>query len=377
MTLLEYTVNPSVWQGLWLLLVAVLWIGYFFLEGFDYGVGMLIGFFTKDEKERRLLVNTIGPVWDGNEVWLLTAGGAMFAAFPGWYATLFSALYLPLLLVLLGLILRGVAFEYRGKRPEASWRRNWDLAAAVGSFLPALVFGVGFANLLGGLKLDGMVSKINGAMVPLLAGDFVERFFMLFMPFALIGGLLFVALFLTHGAIFAALKTKGSIHDRLEAFAVKSGIVTVALLVIFVLWGNLHPMLPGQSGLFRTLAWVVGIGSIALVAAAVWLAKQGREGVAFICTGLGTALLTVMFFLHFYPGLGFDNTLTVAKGVPLDLTTASSSPLTLTIMTVAAVCLVPVVLVYQAWSYKVFARRLSTDNIPDDVPVPVGAGASE
>ena len=375
MTPLEYTVAPSVLQAVWLLLVAVLWIGYFFLEGFDYGVGMLLGFFTKDEKERRLLVNTIGPVWDGNEVWLLTAGGAMFAAFPGWYATLFSALYLPLLLVLLGLILRGVAFEYRGKQPHQAWKRRWDLAAAVGSFLPALVFGVGFANLLGGLVLEPRKTGL-GTTVPLLAGDFVQRFFMLFLPFALLGGVLFVALFLTHGAVFAALKTKGDIHARLERFAVKSGLVTVVLLLVFVVWGNLHPVLPGQSGALRSVAWVVGLLSVVLVGAAVYLARLGREGWAFLGTGLGTVLLVVMFFCHFYPGLGFDNTATVPAGVPLDLTTASSSPLTLTIMTVAAGCLVPVVLLYQAWAYKVFARRLSTANIPDEIHQPADAGVA-
>ncbi|HPZ48423.1 MAG TPA: cytochrome d ubiquinol oxidase subunit II [Propionibacteriaceae bacterium] len=375
MTLLEYTVNPSIWQGLWLVLVAVLWMGYFLLEGFDYGVGMLLGFFTKDEKEKRLLVNTIGPVWDGNEVWLLTAGGAIFAAFSGWYATLFSALYLPLLLVLVGLILRGVAFEYRGKQTDPTWRRRWDLAAAIGSFIPSLVFGVGFANLLGGLKLEAVTSNLSGNLVPLLAGDFVQRFFMLFLPFALLGGVLFVSLFLTHGAIFAALKTKGDFHDRVEAFAVKSGFVTVPLLAIFVVWANLHPMLPGQTSVLRTVAWVVGVLSLALVAGAVFLAKQTRDKLAFVCSSLGVLLLTVMFFCHFYPGLGFDNTATVAAGAPLDLTTASSSEGTLQIMTVAAVLLVPVVLGYQIWTYKVFSRRLGTQNIPDDVPEPVEAGA--
>ncbi len=375
MTLLEYTVNPTFWQGLWLVLVAVLWMGYFLLEGFDYGVGMLLGFFTKDEKERRLLVNTIGPVWDGNEVWLLTAGGAIFAAFSGWYATLFSALYLPLLLVLVGLILRGVAFEYRGKRLDPQWRRNWDLAAAIGSFIPSLVFGVGFANLLGGLKLDAMKSNLSGNLVPLLAGDFVQRFFMLFLPFALLGGLVFVSLFLTHGSIFAALKTRGDFHDRVEAFAVKSGFVSVPLLAIFVIWGNLHPMLPGQTSTLRTVAWIVGLLSVALLAGAVFLAKQYKDKLAFVLSSLSVLLLTVMFFCHFYPGLGFDNTLTVAKGAPLDLTTASSSESTLIIMSIAAVILVPCVLAYQIWTYKVFSRRLSTANIPDDVPHPAEAGA--
>ncbi|MDR0416682.1 MAG: cytochrome d ubiquinol oxidase subunit II, partial [Propionibacteriaceae bacterium] len=218
----------------WFILIGVLWIGFFFLEGFDFGVGMLLPFLSKKDADRRVMVNTIGPHWDGNEVWLLTAGGATFAAFAGWYASLFASLYLPLFLVLVGLILRGVAFEFRGKQPSEAWRRRWDWAAAVGSFLPALVFGVGFANFLKGVTLSAApVSYWEGHVVPIYDG-----FWGLFSPYALIGGLLFVALFVSHGAIFLSLKTRGDIQAKAKAFASKSILVTLVLLAVFVIWGN-------------------------------------------------------------------------------------------------------------------------------------------
>lgn len=349
-------------QILWLILVTVLWLGFFFLEGFDFGVGMLIPFLGRDEKERRVMVNTIGPHWDGNEVWLLTAGGAMFAAFPGWYATLFSALYLPLFLVLLGLILRGVAFEYRGKRPEPSWRARWDWAAAVGSFLPSLVLGVGFANFVKGLPVFAHTLP-TGVQVPLFAGSFWG----LFTPFSLLGGVLFVVLFLFHGSVFLALKTKGEIHERAKAFATRIGWGVVAVLAIFVVWGNLLPKLPGQVPALRTTAWVLGIVAVLAAAVGVLMVKAERDGWAFIATGLATVGLIAMIFAHLYPGLGFNNS--TSLDVPLDVSTAASTQYTLTIMTWAAGILVPVVLLYQGWTYWVFRRRISTKNIPDEVEV--------
>ncbi|MDR0959467.1 MAG: cytochrome d ubiquinol oxidase subunit II [Propionibacteriaceae bacterium] len=352
--------SPTVLQVLWLILIAVLWIGFFFLEGFDFGVGMLLPFLGKNDKERRLIVNTIGPHWDGNEVWLLTAGGAMFAAFPGWYATLFSGLYLPLFLVLVGLILRGVAFEYRGKNDDLAWRKRWDWAAAIGSFLPTLVLGVGFANFLIGLKVAPHELAFGDTTVPLFAGTFWG----LFSPFALLGGLLFVALFATHGAFFIALKTHGVIHERAEAWGSKIVLAALVLLLAVVIWGNLHKELPGQLDALRVVAWITGVVAIAGLACAWFMNKKGRDGWAFIGTAISIVMLIVMYFAHFYPGLGFDNSL--ALDTPLDLTTASSSPKTLQIMTICACCLVPVVLAYQVWSYWIYRKRLSTANIPDD-----------
>ena len=371
MTLLAVT--PTALQALWLILVAVLWIGYLVLEGFDYGVAMLLPFVGKNDKERRVLVNTIGPVWDGNQVWLLTAGGAMFAAFSGWYATLFSALYLPLFLILLGLIIRGVAFEYRGKRPDWTWRNRWDWAAAIGSLLPPLVFGVGFANFLIGLPLKD-VAILNGATtVPVYAGEtlWAGGLFGLFSWFGLVGGITFVLVFLTHGAIYAALKTKGEIHDRLMKLALKLGIITAVPGIVFVLGANIRKMLPGQLDSLRAVAWIAGILLLVLFVGAIFFVWKGREGIAFILTGGAIAMCAVMIFAHLYPGLGFDNT---GLKVVLDITTASSSPTTLTLMTVAAAILVPIVLLYQIWAYTVFRRRLGVENIPDDVDEPVVVG---
>ena len=357
MTLLDVT--PTALQALWLILVAVLWIGYLVLDGFDYGVAMLLPFVGKNDKERRVLVNTIGPVWDGNEVWLLTAGGAMFAAFSGWYATLFSALYLPLFLILVGLILRGVAFEYRGKRPEWTWRNRWDWAAAIGSLIPPLVFGVGFANFLLGLPLKNELVLGGTTTAPLFNGTFLG----LFSVYGLIGGITFVLVFLTHGALYAARKTKGDISGRLKKLAVKLGLITAVPAVAFVIWGNLLPKLPGQLDSLRLVSWIAGLLGLVLFVAAVFFVWKGNEGLAFILTSTTIAMVAVMIFAQLFPGLGFDNT---GLKVPLDITTAASSETTLTLMTVAAAILVPIVLLYQIWAYWVFRRRLGVENIPDD-----------
>jgi len=350
---------PSALQVLWLILVAVLWIGFFFFEGFDFGVGMLIPFLGKTDQHRRLIINTVGPHWDGNEVWLLTAGGAMFAAFSGWYATLFSGLYLPLFLVLLGLIIRGVGFEYRSKHDTKRWRTTWDWLLAIGSFLPALVFGVGFANFLKGLPV-GPYTTAFGNQVTLYTGTFWG----LFMPFCLIGGLMLVALFVAHGSFFIALKTRGEIHDRAQKYGTTIGIIAGVLTLVFVIWGNAAYHLPGQLGWLRAVAWITGIIAIVAVIFAIMMNNIKRDGWAFFGSSVATAMLVIMFFCHFYPGLGFDNS--VNTGTPLDLTTASSSPMTLKIMTIAACCMVPIVLIYTLISYlKVFRRRLSTDNIPE------------
>ncbi len=361
MTILEIpAAAPSVLQVLWLILVAVLWIGFFFLEGFDFGVGMLLPFLGKNDQGRRVVINTVGPHWDGNEVWLLTAGGAMFAAFPGWYATLFSGLYLPLFLVLLGLIVRGVAFEYRSKRDDALWRNAWDWAIAIGSFLPALVFGVGFANFLKGLVVGPYP---DGGAFGMESIVYTGTFWGLFMPFCLVGGLLFVALFLAHGAYFVALKTRGEIHDRARNYGSTLGLIAGVLALVFVIWANLHGQLEGQLGWLRVVAWITGIVAVASLACAWFMNSKGRDGWAFIGTSLATVMLIVMFFSHFYPSLGFNNG--PNAGTPLDLTTASSSDTTLTIMTVVAAIMVPIVLAYTVWSYFfVFKRRLNTTSIP-------------
>ena len=350
--MLPLAVEPTTLQVVWYLLIAVLWIGYLVLEGFDYGVGMLIPFLGKNEKERRVIVNTIGPLWDGNQVWLLTAGGATFAAFPGWYATLFSGLYLPLFLILVGLIIRGVSFEYRAKNPEASWRTTFDWMAAIGSFIVALVFGVGFANFIIGMPV-ALAEGSNHLHV------FTGGFWSLFSPFALLGGVVLVVLFLFHGANFLALKTKGVVHDRAEAFSGKVGLVAIVGGAIYLAWATI------AHG-FGVLGWVLAVlAAVALIGS--WLAiRQGRDGWAFVGTTVTILLVAVWIFGRMWPNLGFDNS---AAAVPLDRVTAASTELTLTIMTGAAVVFVPIVLAYQAWSIWIFRKRISTKNIPDDVAV--------
>ena len=346
-------VEPTTLQIVWYLLIAVLWIGYLILEGFDYGVGMLIPFLGKTEKERRVIVNTVGPLWDGNQVWLLTAGGATFAAFPGWYATLFSGLYLPLFLILVGLIIRGVAFEYRAKNPETAWRNSFDWMATIGSFLVTLVFGVGFANFVIGMPV---ANAVTSPMLHVYTGGF----WALFSPFALLGGVCLVVLFLFHGANFLALKTKGIVHDRAKAFAKKIGIVSIVLGAAFLLWQNIA--YPSFSPL---LGWITLLGAAAGLVVS-WLMVGKRDGVAFTGTTVSILFVAVGIFLRMFPALGFDN---AGATTPLDITTASSTPLTLAIMTGAAVVFVPIVLAYQAWNIWTFRHRIGTVNIPDDVAV--------
>jgi len=354
-------------QIVWFLLIAVLWTGYLVLEGFDYGVAMLIPFLGRTEKEKRVIVNTIGPVWDGNEVWLLTAGGAMFAAFPAWYATLFSGLYLPLFLVLVGLIVRGVAFEYRSKHPETAWRRTFDWMAAIGSFVVSLVFGVAFANFLIGLPVQPLPPATAEATTTLFQLTPAPYLAQLFSPFGLLGGVVLVVLFLFHGAIYLTLKTRGIVHDRARTFAGVVGLVAIAGGAVFLLVQNLliHPT--GWAG------WVLLVVAAAGLVAAWWFVGRGsRPGLAFIGTSVTTLCVAAGVFLAMFPDLGFAN----APGADyvLNLATAASQDSTLFIMLIAAVIFVPIVVAYTTWTYWVFRRPISVDNIPDDDHTPALAG---
>ena len=360
---LEVTGNaPLAFQALWFILIAVLWIGYLVLEGFDYGVAMLIPFLGRTEKEKRVMVNTIGPVWDGNEVWLLTAGGATFAAFPAWYATLFSGLYLPLFLVLVGLIIRGVAFEYRSKHPDSKWRPRFDWMASIGSFIVTLVFGVGFANFIIGLPV---ATAANNPSLFVVSPS--PYFWQLFSWFGLLGGVTLVALFLFHGSLYLALKTKGEIHDRAQSFAGKAGLASIGLGAVFLVAQNLlHP-----TGI---LGWLLLVLAALGLASAWWFNNVGRDGIAFLSTTAAILFVAVGIFLTMWPGLGFKG---VGEGLvpsPLNAMNASSSELTLVLMTVFAGIFVPIVLAYTAWTYSVFRRRLGVENIPDDEPAAALAG---
>jgi cytochrome bd ubiquinol oxidase subunit II len=329
---------------LWFVIIAVLWTGYLVLEGFDFGVGMLMSILPRGsaeerEKERRVLVNTIGPVWDGNEVWLLTAGGATFAAFPEWYATLFSGFYLPLLIILVALIVRGVAFEYRGKIADAAWARRCDLAIQVGSWVPAVLWGVAFANLVQGVLLDADHQYVGG-------------FWALLNPFALLGGLTTLTLFLLHGAVFVALKTDGEIRVRARAHAHVLSVVAVIVAGGWALWAQVA----------YSVAWTwaaVAVAAAALLGVSV-TNRAGREGWAFTLSAGAIVAAVVLIFGSMFPDVmpGLDG------GESLSIAEASSTPYTLRIMTWVAVFLTPLVIAYQSWTYWVFRRRLTTDHIP-------------
>ena len=328
----------------WFILIAVLWTGYFILEGFDFGVGMLLRVVGKEEAERRAIITTLGPLWDGNEVWVLVAGGATFAAFPEWYATLFSGFYLPLLLILVALIIRGVAFEYRSKHADLAWRARWDWAIAVGSFLPALLWGVAFANIIRGVPLEE--SAIGNV-------EYVGGFFNLLNPYALLGGVVTLTLFLTHGAIFLTLKMQGTIRDRAHAVVGKIGLVAAVTAVAFLVWTQL-------AYSEKMWTWIPILG-----AAGFWLAglaanQRRREGWAFSFSAITLALAVVSLFGVLYPNVmpNIDRTL-----VGLDIANASSTDYTLKVMTIVAAIFTPIVLAYQAWTYWIFRKRLSADQI--------------
>jgi cytochrome bd ubiquinol oxidase subunit II len=326
----------------WFVLIAVLWIGYFFLEGFDFGVGVLLPVIGKSEQERRVMINTIGPVWDGNEVWLLVAGGATFAAFPEWYATLFSGFYLPLLLILVALIVRGVAFEYRGKHDSSQWRARWDLAIFVGSLVPAILWGVAFANIVRGVPIDETFTYTGG-------------FFNLLNPYALLGGVVTLGLFTTHGATFLALKTTGSVRDKAHELVGRVGVVTAVAAVLFLGWTLLDQ---GETG-----TWITSVLAAASLLAALAFDRMKREGWAFVLTGVTIALAVITLFMTLYPNVMPSST---DPAYNLTVENASSSPYTLKVMTWVAVVMTPIVLVYQAWTFWVFRKRIGTDDLPPE-----------
>ncbi len=324
---------------LWFALISVLFIGFFFLEGFDYGVGMLLPFLARNDGDRRVVINSIGPFWDGNEVWLLTAGGAMFAAFPHWYATLFSGFYLALVLMLFALILRVVAFEFRSKDDNPTWRSFWDWMIFAGSFVPALLWGVAVGNLMAGVPIDGKMNYVGG-------------FWNLLNPYALLGGLAFVSLFLLHGALFLSIKTREGVMRQARQASSRLWLPTVVLVVAFVVASYF------ATDLF-TRAMLNPIPLALLAAIALLLAgvvqRAGRDGWAFIGTGLTIALATMMLFVGLFPRVMIS---TLDPRWSLTIYNASSSSYTLQVMSIVAAIFVPIVLLYQGWSYWVFRERV-------------------
>ncbi len=337
-------------QILWFILIAVLWIGFHFLEGFDFGVGMLLPFLGKTDIERRTIINTIGSVWDGNEVWLLTAGGATFAAFPHWYATMFSGFYLALFLLLVGLIIRGISFEYRSKDAAPAWRNRFDWMIAIGSFMAALLLGTAFANLARGVPIDASMNYVPPAWFPNGLGTTLT----LLNPYGVLGGLTTVAIFLLHGANFLVLKLEGTLHDRAVGFSKNIWIAATGLYVVFAGWTWF------QGFYSRNIInpGIVPIAAVVLLLLTIYFINKQMEGWAFISTGVSIVLTQVTFFAMTFPNVMLSS---LNPEWSLTVYNASSSQYTLTVMSVVALIFVPIVLAYQGWTYYMFRKRISTD----------------
>lgn len=342
----------------WFCVIAVLFVGYFVLEGFDFGVGMLMPFLGRKiepdgDKRRRLVLNTIGPVWDGNEVWLLTAGGALFAAFGGWYATMFSGFYIPLFLILLALIVRVCALEWRAKINDVKWRRWCDVGIGIGSWVPAILWGVAFANILRGVPIE--FRDPNHV--------YTGGFFNLLNPYSILGGLTTLVAFLTHGAIFIALKTRGQMREDASKLAAALSVAMLVIAGTFLVWT--------QLAYGKTWTWaLVGVAAVAVLVAVV-ATQMRREGIAFLGTAIAIAGTVAMLFSCLYPNV-MVSSLSAADN--LTIYNTSSSHYTLVVMTWAAAFMTPVVIGYQAWSYWVFRKRVSIDDVPD---TPAGLPVSD
>ena len=353
-------------QLTWFTLIAVLWTGYLVLEGFDFGVGMLTGLLPggtaeNKERERRVLVNSIGPFWDGNEVWLLTAGGATFAAFPGWYATMFSGFYLALLLILVALIARGVTFEWRGKFDHGPWRTLHDWLLRAGSWLPAVLWGVAFANLVRGVQLTYLCTTASQGACSDPAGmslQYTGGFWALLNPFALLGGLTTLLVFLAHGAVFVCLKTDGDLRQRAHKLAVCLAVAVIPVAGAWALWAQLAYSV--------TWTWVATLVAAAGLLAALLCLLGKRPGWAFACNAVAIAAVVTLIFGSMYPyvlpGVG--------DGPGMTLAAAASTNYTLTVMTWVAAIFTPLVLLYQGWSFWVFKRRLTVADIPPSDGLP-------
>ncbi|HET9979836.1 MAG TPA: cytochrome d ubiquinol oxidase subunit II [Ktedonobacterales bacterium] len=325
---------------LWFFLITVLFTGFFVLEGFDFGVGMLMPFLGKTDDERRSIIRTIGPFWDGNEVWLITAGGAMFAAFPNWYATLFGGFYLPLIFVLLALIVRGVAFEFRNKDSRPGWRATWDWCIFIGSFVPALLAGVAVSNLIAGVPIDSHMNYVGG-------------FFNLLNPFALLGGVLFVAFMALHGAIFLTLKADPELSERARQWAIRLWTPAILLMAAYVITGYYATDLFGRLGVDPGIA---PLGAGAALLAAGWLVRARSTGWAFIMMVLTIVFSAATLFMGMFPRVMISSP---NPAWSLTIYNASSSQYTLTVMSIIALIFVPIVLLYQGWSYWIFRERVT------------------
>jgi cytochrome bd ubiquinol oxidase subunit II len=345
-------------ENLWFVLIAVLWGGYFVLEGFDFGVGMLLPFLPSDESERGAMFESIGPVWDGNEVWLVVAGGATFAAFPAWYGTMFSGFYLAFLLILFFLIIRAVSFEWREKSNNPRWRHVWMWANTVGSTGIALIWGIGLSNLLHGVPLDS-------------SGNYAGGFWNLFTGYTILGGIAFVLLFAFHGAIYLTLRTVGDLCERAHTAALRLAVPALAFGAGYLIWTVAVALDRNDKSAFPPVL-LAALAIAAFVVAAVFVYIR-RNGLAFTLSAVGTLGVVATLFTSLYPRVMvsspvFANSLTVQN--------ASSAHYTLAVMSVVAAICVPLVLVYQGWTYHVFRARVGGEELTGGAGAPAAPGDS-
>ena len=338
---------------LWFVLLATLWCGFLFLEGFDFGVGMLHGFVGHSDDERRVAINAIGPVWDGNEVWLIVAGAGMFAAFPEWYATMFSGFYLALVAVLVALIIRGVSFEFRAQRDSVVWRWTWDAALTLGSLLVPLLVGCALGNLLRGVPIDSH-------------HEYTGSFFTLLNLYSLFVGLTVVLLCLAHGAAFLSLKTRGVVQARAEGMGRWLAPLAALAVIAFTAWTL---AIAGHAARAP-----VPVLAVLAILAAVWFIRSHRDGWAFLATAVAMLATVATIFVFLYPRVMVSSTNAANS---LTVHNASSSSYTLKVMTIVTVIFLPIVLIYQGWTFYVFRKRIDVGDVrPPAGGATAGAGGA-
>jgi cytochrome d ubiquinol oxidase subunit II len=336
-------------QQIWFLLWGILWAIYFMLDGYDFGLGTLMPFVARNDQERRIVYNSMGPFWDGNEVWLVTAGGVTFAAFPTTYAVMFSTLYVPLLLILFALIVRAVSFEFRGKIESRAWRAVWDTCLFVGSFLPALLLGVAFANIFQGIPFDDK-GVFHGTLLTLLN------------PYGIAGGALFVTMFLLHGSLWLAIKTEGALHERADALARALWLILLIVAVVFLVFTWFATPLYNNY-LTRPILFVIPLITVAALVVARWFIAKSAWWKAWLASCLTIVTTTLFGVIGLYPNL-YPSSLNHAYS--LTAFNSSSSPMTLKIMLVVALIFVPIVIAYQGFVYHLFREKVTHESIKSE-----------
>ena len=333
-------------QDIWFFLWGLLWAVYFITDGFDLGLGSLMPFVAKTENEKRIIYNSMGPLWDGNEVWLLTAGGVTFAAFPTVYATMFSSLYTALMLILFALIIRGVSFEFRGKVQGAWWRKLWDGCLFVGSLLPAILFGAAFANIFRGIPIDAQ-------------GIYKGTFFTLLNPYGLLGGVLFLFLFLVHGSLWLAIKSNGELHQRAVTLVKKLWVILLIVAVIFLLASKFATTLYDNYFKNPALFLVILATVAALFLVRIFIGK-GAFWKAWFASAATIFGATFFGIIGLYPRM-FPSS--IDPKYTLTTHNASSTPLTLKIMLIVVIIFIPIVIAYQAWAYKLYSGKIKEEDL--------------